>query len=540
MRIHSLPLAAFALLLVGCASTVLDPLIQERTESAQSRVEMARAPAPTRQQDPLEITDSVWLGDTAVPLKSGSPLPERWLKNNSIALRSDNPLILSQLTGIISSQTRIPVRLTDGADQLGVSAASAGNGGGAAPSSNPGAPSGGASSSSSGALPPGMLISFEGPLPDLLDMVTSYFNVYWAYDGSSITISRFQTRTFALDALPGSIAVTAPQSTGASGTAGGSAAAQPLATANIDIWEDIRRTVADIVGQEGSVNISQSSGTVVVSTTGDRMERIASFIQEENRRLSRQVAITIELYTVKIDDAESYGLDSLNLALRMAGNIVDLGPITGVPSGLASSDSTPGSMAFTILNPGAVAGTSGVFQALSTLGKTTRVAQIPITTLNNRPANQRIAVDQAYVSEVSTTTTGGSSSAVSTDVTTSTVTTGISVSVLPRLMADNRILLQYALAQGELLRLRNFAAGDNTIQLPETQGLSFSQQVMLRNGSTLILAGFDQSDADSSAAGVGRPLTWALGGSTGSTRNRQLVVIGITPREIVVNRREAS
>lgn len=534
MRIHSLPLAAFALLLAGCASTVLDPLIQERTESAQSRVEMARAPAPTRQQDPLEITDSVWLGDSAVPLKSGSPLPERWLKSNAIALRSDNPLVLSQLTGIISSQTRIPVRLTDGADQLGVSAAPAAAGAGAGA---PAAPGGSAPASPSGALPPGMLVSFEGPLPDLLDMVTSYFNVYWSYDGSSITISRFQTRTFALDALPGSIAVTAPQSTGASGTAGGSAAAQPLATANIDIWEDIRRTVADIVGQEGSVNISQSSGTVVVSTTGDRMERIASFIQEENRRLSRQVAITIELYTVKIDDAESYGLDSLSLALRMAGNIVDLGPIDGVPSGLASSDSTPGSMAFTILNPGAVSGTTGVFQALSTLGKTTRVAQIPITTLNNRPANQRIAVDQAYVSEVSTTTSGDT---VSTDVSTDTVTTGISVSILPRLMADNRILLQYALAQGELLRLRNFAAGDNTIQLPETQGLSFSQQVMLRNGSTLILAGFDQSDADSSAAGVGRPLTWALGGSTGSTRNRQLVVIGITPREIVVNRREAS
>lgn len=538
MRIHSLPLAAFALLLAGCASTVLDPLIQERTESAQSRVEMARAPAPTRQQDPLEITDSVWLGDSAVPLKSGSPLPERWLKDNAIALRSDNPLILSQLTGIISSQTRIPVRLTDGADQLGVSAAPAANSGGASAPAAPGG--GGASSVPSGALPPGMLVSFEGPLPDLLDMVTSYFNVYWSYDGSSITISRFQTRTFALDALPGTIAVAAPQSTGASGTAGGSAAAQPLATANIDIWEDIRHTVADIVGQEGSVNISQSSGTVVVSTTGDRMERIAAFIQEENRRLSRQVAITIELYTVKIDDAESYGLDSLNLALKMAGNIVDLGPISGVPSGLASSDSTPGSMAFTILNPGAVAGTTGVFQALSTLGKTTRVAQIPITTLNNRPANQRIAVDQAYVSAVSTTTTGGSTGAVSTDVTTDTVTTGISVSILPRLMADNRILLQYALAQGELLRLRNFAAGDNTIQLPETQGLSFSQQVMLRNGSTLILAGFDQSDADSSAAGVGRPLTWALGGSTGSTRARQLVVIGITPREIVVNRREAS
>lgn len=516
MKLTPSTLTLLALLLTGCASTVLDPVIEERTDMTQSRLDMARAPAPTR-QDPLEITDSVWLGNQAVPLKSGRPLPDKWLGQNAIALRSDNPLTLGQLTGVISSQTRIPVRLTDGAADVdsATTAATPGN----------------------GALPPGMLVSFEGPLPDLLDLITSYFNVYWSYDGASLTISRFETRTFVLDALPGTIAVTAPDATGASGSAAGSATATPLATANIDIWEDIRRTVADIVGDEGTVNISQSSGTVVVSTTGDRMSRISAYIQQENHRLSRQVAVTIELYTVKIGDAESYGLEDLSLALNLAGNVVDIGPISGVPSGLASSDSSPASMAFSILNPGALRGTTGMFQALSTLGKTTRVAQIPVTTLNNRPANQRIAIDQAYVSEVSTTTSGDT---VSTDVSTDTVTTGISVSILPRLMADNRILLQYALAQGELIRLREFAAGDNTIQLPETQGLSFSQQVMLRDGGTLVLAGFDQSDADSAASGVGRPLTWALGGATSSTRNRQLVVIAITPREIVVNRREGS
>lgn len=529
MRMQHFSIGALALLLSGCASSVLDPVINERIDQAHSQIELARQPAPGR-QDPLEVSDSVWLGDVAVPLKSGSPLPDKWLHEDSIALRSDYPLGLNQLVGIISSQTHIPVRLTDGAAQLDSGASAA------APGTVPVSPQNNGQSMT-GALPSGMLLSFQGPLPDLLDMITSYFNVYWSYDGNSLTISRYQTRTFALDALPGAITVSAPASTGATGAAAGSAQAQPLASANIDIWEDIRHTIADMVGQEGSVNISQSSGTVVVSTTGDRMERIAAFVQEENRRLSRQVAVTIELYTVSVTDNESYGLDSLNMALNLSGNVLDIGAITGVESGLSTSDSTPGSMAFTILNPGAFRGTTGLLQALSTLGKATRVAQIPVTTLNNRPANQRIAVDQAYVSEVSSTT---SSDTVTTDVSTDTVTTGISVSILPRLMADNRILLQYALAQGALLQLKNFPAGDNTVQLPETQGLSFSQQVMLKDGATLVLAGFDQSDASSDGRGVGRPLTWALGGSTSSSRTRQIVVIAITPREIVVNRREAS
>lgn len=78
------------------------------------------------------------------------------------------------------------------------------------------------------------------------------------------------------------------------------------------------------------------------------------------------------------------------------------------------------------------------------------------------------------------------------------------------------------------------------MQLPETQGISFSQQVMMRNGATLVLAGFDQTEVSKQARGVGRPLSWLLGGSKQSTNTRKMVVIAITPREIVVSRSEAS
>lgn len=510
----SLILATSLVLLAGCASSALDPVIDDRVDAAASRVEAAKTPASPRLSDPLLVSDTVWLGDKVMRLPQGRPLPAELENAKSIALRSDNPLTLNQLTAIISSQTRLPIRLTDGAGDIdSEQQAAGGNNNNAA---------------QQGALPPGMIVSYEGPLSGLLNLIGGYYNVNWRFDGGTIVFSRYQTRTFVMDALPGSISMTPPEDTGGEN----SITPQLMASANIDIWDDIRRTITNIIGTGGTIDISQSSGTVVVSTTNDRMERVARFLEEENRRLSRQVAVSIEMYTVQIDDASAYGLD-LTAALSS---------ISGLPtidiSGPAAGLTDPGSITVSLVEPTEMAGTKGVAQALATLGKTTRLSQIPITTLNNRPATQSISLDTAYVSEVTSTSSGVDN--VSTSISTDTITTGISVSVLPRIMSDGRILLQYALAQSDAPSIKNFTSGSSTVQLPQTQALAFSQQVMMKNGSTLVLAGFDQSNDANDSTGVGRPITWILGGSNRSQHTRQLVVVSITPREIRIARREAS
>jgi type IVB pilus formation R64 PilN family outer membrane protein len=352
--------------------------------------------------------------------------------------------------------------------------------------------------------------------------------VNWEYRGGNINISRYETRTFVMDALPGVIAVRGTESQGGEGST-----AEPLATPSIDVWQDIRATLANIVGNEGTIDVSQSSGTIVVSTTSDRMERASSYLSEENERLSRQVAINIEIYTVDINDAEAYGLDGLNILTNLGGSWADLA-FTGIDSEIATGAA---SLPFTIFEPNEISGSNGIFRALSTLGKTARVAQIPLTTLNNRPAVQNVGTDTNYVSSSTTTTTDTS---VATELETDTVRAGVSISILPRMMADGRILLQYALTQTDVLNIDTFSSSGTSVQLPQTQNLAFSQQVMLLSGSTLVLAGYDQGDAAKETRGLGRPLTWALGGGINGSQRRQIVVIAITPREIMIRRPEAS
>ncbi len=519
------------LLVSGCADEAIKKEIDQRYDVAQSRLETAKSPAADRRSDPLEVSDSVWLGDSAIALKSGDPLPAKWVGEGAIALRSDTPLTLNQIVSLLSTQTQIPFRLIANAQQMSGGAPAA-----ASPIANPA--SGNAATSP---VEDGMTFSYEGSLSGLLDLVCSYFNVNWYYKNGTVNISRYETRTFVLDALPGTITMAAPDDTAATGDAASTATAQPLANASIDIWEDINRILTNLVGTEGTLTISQSSGTIVVSTTRDRMERIADFIQEENQRLSRQVAITIEMYNVTITDQQEYALD-LQPQINTGGwfgkwlNISNLSGVT-----INQSDIAGANLSIGLINPPGLSGSTSVFQALNTLGKTSRIAQIPLTTLNNRPATQRIATDEAYVSGTSV-TIDANSGATTTEITTDKVVSGISVSVLPRLMSDGRMLLQYALAQGARIKFDPFFSPDGTasVQLPQTQGVSFSQQVMMKNGSTLILAGFDQSDMNDSRSSPLRGFGFFLGGTKTNNQGRNLVVIAITPREIVVNNPEAS
>lgn len=509
--------SALALLVLsGCANSAYDGLIEQRTAEAQSKIETARVPSAERKHEALEISDSIWLGDRPIEMPRGEPLPETWEKDDAFALRSDTYLSLAQIAAIISTETRIPVRLTGGADRV----AGATGGAGGQPGGQGGAGQGEAASN-------GMILSYEGSLSRLLDLVCGYFNVNWEYRNGNINISRYETRTFVMDALPGVIAVRGTESQGGEGST-----AEPLATPSIDVWQDIRGTLTNIVGGEGTIDVSQSSGTIVVSTTSDRMERVSSYLSEENERLSRQVAINIEIYTVDINDAEAYGLDGLNILTNLGGSWADLA-FTGVDSEIASSAA---SLPFTIFEPNEISGTNGIFRALSTLGKTARVAQIPLTTLNNRPAVQNVGTDTNYVSSSTTTTTDTS---VATELETETVRAGVSISVLPRMMVDGRILLQYALTQTDVLNIDTFSSSGTSVQLPQTQNIAFSQQVMLLSGSTLVLAGYDQGDTAKETRGLGRPMTWMLGGGVNGSQRRQIVVIAITPREIMIRRPEA-
>jgi type IVB pilus formation R64 PilN family outer membrane protein len=404
-----------------------------------------------------------------------------------------------------------------------------------------------------------MPIAYEGPLSGLLDRVTGYFGLNWHYDGSIISISAFETRVFTIEALPGTQEVhdgmqddnssSSSGSTGSGGGGGGST--QNSVTQNskfsIDIkyWDELEKVITSMLGGVGSVVVSPSLGTVTVTTREQAMQEIAKYLADENQRISRQIAVNVEIYSVTLTKGIDFNL-AFNTALR---RIADFsGNLGGAAAPTSISGFTGGgTLSLAILNPHShTSEVSDIFTALTGIGDTTKVAKFPLITLNNRPVSRRVGKDVSYVASATSNSTGAgtSSTFAGTTLVPGTVHQGFSVQLTPRLLDDGRILLQYSLSIIDVLSITSFnsvtgnaaatdtaaAQGSSTIELPTTSNRIFVQQSVLKSGSTLFLGGAEEDDAQQNAQGVADPNFYALGGGISSGTTHTMVFFALTPQ----------
>lgn len=476
--------------------------------------------------DPLKVTNKVWGGNASLRMQRGMPLPSRYETNRGVTLVSSEPMSLEEVANAVSSQTGIPVRMS----ALSIPGRSA-----AASSS---------SSSSSSSSKGGMPVSYEGPLSGLMDRIGAYFGVSWRFDGSSIAISRYETRIFAVEVMPGTHQInegmeddeTSSSSSGSSSGGGSSTKAitqNSKVTMDLKYWDELTAVLNSIVGTQGSVVVSPTMGTITVTTTPEVMSTVADYISKENKRQARQIAINVTIYSVNLSESEDFST-AFTAFLRKYAGIGGIDPITGgampaitSPSVIASD---MGSLNLAIID-GHRMGARDVFSALSAIGDTTTVASFPMTTLNNRPVSRRIGTDTTYISEVTQNTTSSSSTTTIATPTTSVVHDGFSLQITPRILDDGRILLQYSLSLIALQTMDTAGTGtDYTISLPVTDNRIFIQQSMLRSGQTLMIGGVDQKKLAQNKQGIGVPDNIFLGGGQSTYDSHVMMFISITPK----------
>src|SRR5262249_16386665 len=148
-----------------------------------------------------------------------------------------------------------------------------------------------------------------------------------------------------------------------------------------------------------------------VTTTPEIMHTVAGYLAQENQRLSRQVAINVEVYAVTLKQGLDFNV-AFNIALHrltdFGGNIESgfngAPAVTTIHNPLENGPLFPGNstLSLAIINPHGPgdAALTNVFTALSGIGDTVRVARFPLITLNNRPVSRRIGTDTAYVASV--------------------------------------------------------------------------------------------------------------------------------------------
>ena len=564
-----------------------EAISEARTRDAERAMLRQQSQLAPQDINAVRSVDGVFTGGLVRRNDRGEPLPRQWERPDGFTARRSTPMQLFEISSMITETTKIPVSMapdvSGGTQPIAQAVQTARTGtpdmqGGGDINAilgqlglNPGAtprpagivPGGNLSGVSGDTIRPvlgtrnAMKVEYHGRLSGFLNAVTAHFGIGWEYTNQEIRFFRNHTRTFTINALPAAISLQTTQQADSSAGGGGSggsggatnkgAANQTLSTdVSIKIWDEITAQVNNIVGGEGRVTSSVSTGTIAVTAPPNVIARVQTFMDRQNERLSRQVLVSVQVLQVDLNDSDSYTLDMQGLFSEAGRYGVSFGNVTGPAIPLANgairgTSGTPG-LSFGVANPSSQWNGSGALaEALSTRGRVSVRQTASLMTMNGIPAPLQVANTRGYLASVSvsdsTTGGGGGGDTARTTLVPGQVTTGFSLSLLPRVREDGgSLMMQFAINISELVGpkdgFREFSSGRNSIQLPDVNTRSFVQQAEIPNGASLILTGFEQNRDVATRKGTIVPEFMGLGGSQVGNRGRTAIVIILTPQVV--------
>lgn len=529
---HKLIALAVSALLSGCASTMMaeiDEGVKKADESASHAIESQRAAKPVAEKAPetaVRRIEKTWIPVMKVSeadFRAAPVLNRNVTVNRPIGNIHEAASYITSLTGVPVFVATAQQPLQNAMPQPG---AAPGVMPGVMPPGMPGVPGQG----NVQAAPPQM-VSYNGRLAGLLDILAAKFGLYWETQGEGVRFFKTKPRTFRLAALPGDSSMTSSVGTQSSGggssngasTTSSSEQRSGIKFADLSIWKGVEDSIKAMLSPDGRAVVTPATGTVTVDDTPPTLERVAKFIEDQNIALTRQVVLNVRVLAVDLTDTNSYGIN-WNVIYKNLGRGVGmaLGSTSGLPAGAAN-------LSFNIINTNSAwDGTQLMLEALSKQGKVSQVTSASLVTINNQPAPIQVGRQKSYLAS-STTTLGTGGAGNTTTLTPGTVTTGFSMSVLPHILDSGRLMLQYSGDISALVDIVTVSSGGSSIQTPEIDTRNFLQRVMMSNGETLVLTGFEQFGLSGSKQGVGSADNMALGGGLKTSNNRSVLVVLIQP-----------
>lgn len=507
--------AVISAAIASCSlSTSMDATIEREVEATTQLKEKAKIPDKAIPDDVVRVKNDIWLGDSSEIEYEGQPLPSYLEGKDGITLISNRPITLFEIGDMINKITSLRISYATHLEKEVLTNAA---------ENKPTAQS----INVDWAEPSKMLVSYQGPLSGLLDEISSRFGIWWKYDRKEIYFYKYVTRTFVLYSLPTDPSVSVNVGGSSSGS-GGSSSISLTSGAKLEFWKNTEASVKSMLSQDAQYTFDSSNGTVTITATPNDIQKVAKFINEQNARLSRQVAISVKVLQVSIDDSDQYGLDLSAIWKDPTGAS---GAIRSVPG--LGEDITK-NLTMTLL-PGNIT-VDAAIQALSTQGVTNLITSGTVTTLNNRPAPIQVVKKQNYISEITKTNSGGDASYYDISTETEEIETGFTMDVLPRIMEHGRLMLMFNLTLSDLLSLEKVNLDDGTaqgggqyIQNPVIESRGFTQEVALKSGQTLVLTGYERVENSTNKSGVGSAQNSLLGGTATAEKTRSILVILLTP-----------
>lgn len=242
-------------------------------------------------------------------------------------------------------------------------------------------------------------------------------------------------------------------------TGGGSTSSSQVSTTiNQNIWDEVTNILTGFIGKDQGqeISVSAQSGVIVVKAMPDEHRRIEEFLDAIQRSLNRQVILEAKVLEVKLSDAFQQGINWSSIAGRLnasqlgggttlsgngintetsasgiAGNTANMKPVTGTDFVTTTEKAFGGIFAATFRTSDFTA----LIELLNAQGNVQVLSSPRVSALNNQKAIIKVGQDEYFVTNVSS-SSSGTSSATSSDVSLQPFFSGIALDVTP-FIGDN-------------------------------------------------------------------------------------------------------
>ncbi|WP_250866513.1 type II secretory pathway protein [Caballeronia sp. INSB1] len=520
--------------LTGCAVSQSDVNHAYDATNAEATRAMGNGP---ESMSLVEEVPTAFLGDRLVPVAYEATLPAIF-REKSVVFPGNLPL--SKIATLVSTATGYPVHLSPDVfiprDAL-IPKTNGGNGQSAPMQPQPMAKSN---------LEPVYAQACNCKVGAYLRGVTENLGLDWTFDGSTISISRFVTKTFTIAAIPGKVSIKSTMSKGTDTSTGNQASGGTTGgtSGNTGSFSSITSTGRDgtfdqiaIIQSEleklksplGEVVVNPQSRLVMVHDTKEAVDRMGALLARENAISTRQVALRVRTLQVDLSNSSQAGVSADIVFNRISDGLKRYSITVASPTSLATA--IGGTVGLSVLKPGSpMEGTNAVISGLNAFGKTVQDNTQTKMTLNGLPVSIGSFETKGYLA--ATTPSLGSISGGTAGVPglqPGSVTVGDFVNILPSVNDHNQIILSYWSDSSKLngpFTTISTGSGDTLqqIQLPDITGNKDDQTIALSDGQTVVLYGAVGNRYDgSSNNGIG-----GLSGAWNKGRTFQVIMLTAT------------
>lgn len=512
--------------MVACCLALSACALGERVRQITATVTQTKSAAQARHEQFLQGSqarksaqevDKPWLAGRAQPLAREVTLPPALRANvNTTLMFAHGPLDLAAIAQRITVATDIPVYVRPDAllplEHFLPRLAQVGQ--------------------ASNSVKAPATVSLAGaaePLARILDRIAARLGVMWRYHQERIEFYRVETRVFNVRALTLNASAQASLGLGGGDTneAGFvSTSRTSLDSGQYDVLAVVRARIEPFLSRSGLLVAEPgASASIVVTDTPDVLQRIAVYLEHENRALTRRVRLIFEELTVAMNDNAEAGLD-WNLLFSSAK--------LGAAMSMAGAGMTDSGLVSLGLNHGPFQGSDAIVKALSEVGQIVRRSSLPVLTLNRRPVTHAIRTTFSYIDKVQTTALGNMAGMAlpSVSVSQREETVGSLLTLVPDAQDDGQILLSVAYDNtvAQPLKSVTFGDKDNPLQLQQItiDGNGTVQQVALQPGQPLLISGFDRTQEETEGRRLNPGMPMVLGGSDRASRQSLMTLMVVT------------